>query len=80
MAKLYNRKTKEIYWSDDDIICPIEDAYFELTDFIAMKKLDGHDVFDQWYMRVQAKMGELLDLMNNSPIDELDTDMCELWT
>ena len=46
MAKLYNKKEHKIYWSSDDIICPIEDAYFELTDFIALKKLDGHDVYD----------------------------------
>lgn len=46
MAKIYNGKTNEIMWSDLDIYCVVEDAYWELTDFLATKKLDGHDSRD----------------------------------
>ena len=52
MAKLYNTKTNEVVWNDSDLLAPVEDAYFELSDFLAMKKLDGHDRTDQWYMLV----------------------------
>ena len=52
MAKLYNTKSNEVIWSDSDLLAPVEDAYFELSGFLAMKKLDGHDRTDQWYMLV----------------------------
>ena len=52
MAKFYNTKRNEIVWSDNDLFAPVEDAYFELSDFLAVKKLDGHDEKDQWYMLV----------------------------
>jgi hypothetical protein len=44
MAKVYNTKTNTIYWSDYDIACAVEEAYWELTEFLALKKLDGHDM------------------------------------
>ena len=46
MAKLYNTKSNEVIWSDSDLLAPVEDAYFELSGFLAMKKLDGHDRTD----------------------------------
>ena len=46
MAKFYNTKRNEVIWSDNDLFAPVEDAYFELGDFIAMKKLNGHDEKD----------------------------------
>lgn len=46
MAKYYNKKNHEIYWTDDDIACPLEEAYWELHDYIAIKRLDGHDIID----------------------------------
>ena len=46
MAKFYNAKRREVFWSDNDLFAPVEDAYFELGDFIAMKKLNGHDEKD----------------------------------
>lgn len=79
MAKFYNEKTNEIYWSDADIYCPLEDAWFQLLEFLAVKKLDGHDVYDQWYMAVERKIRELLDVLAESPVDELDGDMKELY-
>ena len=52
MAKFYNTRNNEVIWSDSDLLAPVEDAYFELSGFLAMKKLDGHDRNDQWYMLV----------------------------
>ena len=46
MAKFYNVKRNEVFWTDNDLFAPVEDAYFELGDFIAMKKLNGHDEKD----------------------------------
>lgn len=71
MAKIYNHKTNTVFWSDSDIICAVEEAYWELSDFIAVKRLDGHDRIDQWYMKVHAKLDELLDALTENPIDEL---------
>lgn len=71
MAKLYNKKTHDIYWTDSDIVCLVEEAYWELSDFIAVKRLDGHDRIDQWYMNVHRKLDELLDVLVKNPIDEL---------
>ena len=46
MAKFYNVKRREVFWSDNDLFAPVEDAYFELGEFLATKKLNGHDEKD----------------------------------
>lgn len=79
MAKIYDRKKNEVYWSDSDIACVVEDAYFELSDFLAVKKLDGHDRLDQWYMTVHAKLTELMGALDNCPIDELGEDIRPIY-
>lgn len=79
MAKYYDTATRKEVWSDCDIYCPLEDAYFELSDFIAEKRLNGHDRRDQWYMLVHRKMEELLDVMKECPFDELDETMKPLF-
>ena len=79
MAKLYNTKTKEILWSDTDIFCDIEDAYCELQVFLADKRLNGHDRYDQWYMAMYNKLDELIELMGKCPIDETDPNIQELF-
>lgn len=79
MAKLYNTRTNDIYWSANDIYCDVEEAYWELSDFIAVKRLDGHDRIDQWYMKVHAKLDELLEALGKCPIDETDPDVKELF-
>lgn len=71
MAKLYDKKKGEVIWSDSDIVCLVEEAYWELSDFLAIKRLDGHDMTDQWYMNVHKKLDELLDVLMKNPIDEL---------
>ena len=78
MAKYYNVKNHEVYWSDSDIVCPLEDAWFELTDFLATKRLDGHDMQDQWYMLVERKMKELLEVLSSNPLDETDPAIHEI--
>ena len=69
MAKFYDTKTNEVVWSDSDLLAPVEDAYFELSDFLAMKKLDGHDSTDQWYMLVHQKLDELISALDMDPTD-----------
>ena len=73
MAKFYDTKTNEVIWNDIDLLGPVEDAYFELSDFLAMKKLDGHDSTDQWYMLVHQKLDELISALNMDPAD-IDSD------
>ena len=69
MAKLYDTRNNEVIWSDDDLLAPVEDAYFELSGFLAMKKLDGHDRIDQWYMLVHQKLKELISALDMDPTD-----------
>lgn len=68
MAKFYDTKKGEVIWSDNDLFAPVEDAYFELGEFLATKKLDGHDRRDQWYMLVHQKLGELVDALYKNPV------------
>ena len=71
----YSKKSNEIMWTDDDLLAPVEDAYFELSGYLAIKKLDGHDRTDQWYMLVHQKLKELISVLDMNPIDvDLDND------
>lgn len=65
----FSKKSNEIMWSDSDLLAPVEDAYFELSGFLAMKKLDGHDRNDQWYMLVHQKLQELIQVLDMDPTD-----------
>lgn len=78
MAKLYNKETHEVYWSGGDILAAVEENYWELLDFMNAKKLDGHDMKDQWYMLVCAKLDELIDALNENPTNELDPHITEI--
>ena len=69
MAKFYDTKTGDILWSDNDVFPPAVYAYNELSDFLAMKKLDGHDKQDQWYMLVHQKLGELVAALYKNPVE-----------
>lgn len=73
MAKIYTNN--DIYWSDAEIYAPIEDAYWELSEMLALKRLDGHNPHDQWYMAVHRKLSELLDVLDENPAK--DTDITE---
>lgn len=71
----FSKKSNEIMWIDDDLLAPVEDAYFELSGYLAMKKLDGHDRTDQWYMLVHQKLKELIEVLDMDPTDtDLDND------
>lgn len=71
----YSKKSNEIIWTDDDLLAPVEDAYFELSGYLAIKKLDGHDRTDQWYMLVHQKLKELISVLDMDPTDiDLDND------
>ena len=70
MAKFYDTRNNEEIWSDSDLLAPVEDAYFELSGFLAMKKLDGHDRNDQWYMLVHQKLQELISALDMNPTDK----------
>lgn len=64
MGKVYSPKEKEILWQDD--ITPIvEEAWFEICDILAVKKLDGHDIYDQWLMKVEIRLRDLVDALNS---------------
>ena len=65
----FSKKSNEIMWSDSDLLAPVEDAYFELSGYLAMKKLDGHDRNDQWYMLVHQKLQELIQVLDMDPTD-----------
>ena len=66
----FSKKSKEIMWVDDDLLAPVEDAYFELSGYLAIKKLDGHDRTDQWYMLVHQKLKELISALDMDPTDK----------
>lgn len=71
----FSKKSNEIMWIDDDLLAPVEDAYFELSGYLAIKKLDGHDRNDQWYMLVHQKLKELISVLDMDPTDtDLDND------
>lgn len=67
MAKIYDKKRKEILWEDQDgdFLCYLEETWWEVCDVLATKKLDGHDTYDQWLMRVERDMDRLLDTLNS---------------
>ena len=48
MAKIYDKKRKEILWEDQDgdFLCYLEETWWEVCDVLATKKLDGHDTYD----------------------------------
>ena len=66
MAKVFNRKTKEIMW-EDDICCRVEDAWFEVLDVLNGKRLDGHKRDDQWLMKVEMRLHDLINTLNEDP-------------
>ena len=71
----FSKKSNEIMWIDDDLLAPVEDAYFELSGYLAIKTLDGHDRTDQWYMLVHQKLKELISVLDMDPTDiDLDND------
>lgn len=65
MAKLYDARQHKIRYSlPVETYFALEEEYFELGEILATEKLDGHDMYDQWQMKLHIKMGELLDAMN----------------
>lgn len=77
MAKLYDPKQHKIRYSlPVEVYFTIEEEYFELCEILATEKLNGHDRYDQWQMKLHIKMGELLDAMNE--LDEKIEDAYKL--
>lgn len=77
MAKLYDAKQHKIRYSlPADLYFTLEEEYFELCEILATERLDGHDIYDQWEMKLHIKMGELLDVMNE--LDEKVEDIYKL--
>lgn len=70
--KAYDVKEKKMKWVDDGTICAIEDAWFEVCDVLATNKLDGHDTYDQWLMRVEDRLHALIDVLNCEPSYEIE--------
>lgn len=74
MAKLYDVRQRKIRYSlPADFYFAVEEEYFELCEVLATEKLDGHDRYDQWEMKLHTKIGELLDVMNelNEEIEDV---------
>ena len=77
MAKLYDARQHKIRYSlPADLFFALEEEYFELCEVLATERLDGHDRYDQWQMKLHIKMGELLDVMNE--LDEETNDVYRL--
>ena len=77
MAKLYDARQHKIRYSlPADLYFAIEEDYFELCEILATEKLDGHDRYDQWEIKLHIKLGELLDVMNE--LDEKIEDIYKL--
>ena len=77
MAKLYDARQHKIRYSlPADLFFALEEEYFELSEVLATEKLDGHDRYDQWQMKLEIKMSELLDVMNE--LDEKVEDIYKL--
>lgn len=77
MAKVYDTKQKKMVWVDDGIMCAVEDAWFEVSDVLAVNKLDGHDMYDQWLIKVEDRLRALLDVLNAEPIYDINTLMTD---
>lgn len=70
--KLYSTKEGRILYAlNPDLYFILEDEYMELFDILASSRLNGHNRFDQWMMKMEIKMKELLDTM--SELDDDDT-------
>lgn len=64
MAKVFDKKRKEVMWEDaDGFLCLLEETMWDVSDVLAAKRLDGHDEYDQWLMKVHWDMKRLLDTL-----------------
>lgn len=68
MAKVYNARKNDLRW-EDDIYCVVEDAWFEVLDVLNAKKLDGHNMDDQWLMKVEMRLRDLMNTLAEDPMD-----------
>lgn len=68
MAKIYNKKDRELHWDDPGMFLKVEESFWDLNEFMCMRnKLDAHMEEVQWYMAVWQKMNELLELYAKNP-------------
>lgn len=73
MAKVCSGRKHEIRW-EDDICAIVEDAWFEVLDVLNSKyRVDGHDTYDQWLMKVEFRLKDLIDTLNEDPTEIQDT-------
>jgi hypothetical protein len=63
MSKIYDGKMKKYRFVNDGLVCAVEDAWFEVSDILAENRLDGHDEYDQWLMKLGDRLGLLLDVL-----------------
>lgn len=62
MAKVYNQKTHAIEW-EDDILCAVEDAYWEVEEVVeANKRTENHDELI-WLVEVKTRLKDLMDTL-----------------
>lgn len=75
--KLYDVKERKMVYSlNPELYLILEDEYMELFDILAGSKLDGHMRYDQWMMKMEIKMKELLETMSELDEEIEDTLAC----
>ena len=66
--KVYNGVKHEMGWSSCDLYGRVEDAWFEVLDVINSKRMDGHDMYDQWLILVERRINDLLTTLGSCPM------------
>lgn len=62
--KIYDKNEhKVVYDFSTDLYFTLEEEYMELLEVLANARLNGHNRHDQWMMKMEIKMKELLDCM-----------------
>lgn len=74
----YNVEKNDIYWTEEDIYCRLDEDYMSLVGFLAYKTIDNNNEEDQWYVAVERKMAELLDILSKRPNDEEVSDSASI--
>jgi hypothetical protein len=65
--KLYYPKEHRIIYSPDiDIYFDLRREHDQLLDVLAAERLDGHNRYTQWMMKLEIKYQELLNTLDES--------------
>ena len=77
--KIYNAKEhRTLYSLNPDLYFDIEEEYFQLLDVLASERLNGHDRYTQWMMKLETRYKDLLETfreLDDCPQSQFITDM-----